>query len=237
MENLSQEILKQTGFKLSETQVKLFQIYETELIDWNARFNLTAIRDREGIQIKHFLDSITCLFAFSERIPAKLIDVGTGAGFPGIPLKIIFPQIQLVLVESVGKKAQFCQHIVQKLELDKTEVLTLRAEEMGQIARYREKFDCAVARAVASLPVLAEYLLPLVKIGGIMLAQKGENGVAEAHEAEKPIKLLGGSIKKLRQVQLPGVAETRYLITIDKIATTPPQYPRRVGIPSKTPLK
>jgi 16S rRNA (guanine527-N7)-methyltransferase len=237
MENLSQEILKQTGFKLSETQVKLFQVYEKELLDWNTRINLTAVRDSEGVQIKHFLDSSTCLLAFSERIPERLIDIGTGAGFPGIPLKIMFPQIQLVLVESVGKKAQFCQHIIEKLELDKTEILTLRAEEMGQLPKYREKFDCAVARAVASLPVLVEYLLPLVKIGGVMLAQKGENGVVEAHQAEKTIKLLGGCIKKLRQVQLPGVAETRYLITVDKIAATPPQYPRRVGVPSKTPLK
>jgi 16S rRNA (guanine527-N7)-methyltransferase len=236
MENFSQEIFKQTGFKLNESQIRLFHLYEKELLDWNTRMNLTAVRESEGVQIKHFVDSATCLLAFGEHIPHRLIDIGTGAGFPGIPLKILFPQIQLTLVESVGKKAQFCQHIIQKLGLDHSEVFTFRAEEIGQMPQYREKFDCAVARAVANLPVLAEYLLPLVKLGGIMLAQKGENGPVEAHEAEKSIKILGGRIHKLRQIQLPGVTETRYLVSINKVAATPPQYPRRVGVPSKTPL-
>ena len=237
MENLRQEVAKQTGLVLNDTQINLFQIYERELLDWNTRMNLTAVRDSQGVQTKHFLDSLTCLLAFGENIPARLVDIGTGAGFPGIPLKIIFPHMQLTLVESVGKKAQFCRHITETLKLDKTEILTYRAEEMGQMPLYREKFDCAIARAVANLPVLVEYLLPLVRLGGLMLAQKGENGPLEAHSAETPIKLLGGSMQKIREVHLPGVTETRYLISIKKIAATPPQYPRRVGIPSKTPLK
>ncbi|MCE1253671.1 MAG: 16S rRNA (guanine(527)-N(7))-methyltransferase RsmG [Anaerolineae bacterium] len=237
MENLRQEITRQTGYTLNEIQMTHFLTYERELLDWNQRFNLTAVRDSQGVQIKHFLDSLTCLLAFGDSIPNRLVDIGTGAGFPGIPLKIIFPQMQLTLVESVGKKAQFCRHIVQTLKFDKTEILTYRAEEMGQMPIHREKYDCAVARAVANLPILAEYLLPLVKVGGLMLAQKGENGPAEVHSAEGPIKILGGSMQKIKEVHLPGVTETRYLISIKKVAATPPAYPRRVGIPSKSPLK
>jgi 16S rRNA (guanine527-N7)-methyltransferase len=166
-----------------------------------------------------------------------LIDVGTGAGFPGIPLKICYPNMRLTLVESVGKKAEFCRHLAQTLSLDNVDVVNSRAEEIGQMPSHREKYDIAVARAVANLPILVEYLLPLVKIGGLMLAQKGENGPVEVQTVEKSVKLLGGQIQQLREIQLPGVVENRYLIIIKKVAATPRQYPRRVGIPFKNPLK
>ena len=144
--------------------------------------------------------------------------------------------MRLTLVESVGKKARFCQHIVDTLQLTETEVLQIRAEDLGQAKEYREQFDWVVARAVAKLPTLVEYLLPLVRVGGSMLAQKGENGPAEAHAAENATKLLGGHLRQVQHLTLPTVTEDRYLITIDKIAATPPKYPRRAGIPAKNPL-
>jgi 16S rRNA (guanine527-N7)-methyltransferase len=210
--------------------------FENELLIWNERFNLTAIRDPEGIRTKHFLDSFSCSLAWKDTPPKRLIDVGTGAGFPGIPLKILYPSMVLTLVESVGKKAAFCRHMVEVLKLETVEVLTARAEELGQLPAYRETYDWAVGRAVAALPVLAEYLLPLAKVGGRMLAQKGHSGPAEAHSSEQALKLLGGRIRNLLAVTLPGVAEERYLVVIDKVAATPPQYPRKPGFPAKKPL-
>ncbi len=237
MEKLSQDALNMLGLRLSARQITCFERYERELLEWNQKFNLTAIRDVEGIRTKHFLDSLTCVLAWRDIPPSSLIDVGTGAGFPGIVLKILYPTLKLTLVESVGKKADFCRHIVTTLGLEKVEVLQARAEEVGQLPKHRERYDWAVARAVANLPILVEYLLPLVRIGGGMLAQKGESGPAEAQSSEKAARLLGGHIRQLVPVHLPGVAEDRYLIVIDKKAATPPNYPRRVGVPAKTPLK
>lgn len=236
MEKLLKEIQTLLGLKLTARQTTAFQRYEQLLMEWNARFNLTAVRDVEGVRIKHFLDSLTCLQVWRESPPARLIDVGTGAGFPGIPLKIMLPSMQLTLVESVGKKADFCRLVVQDLGLDKVQVVQARAEELGQQAAHREQYDWAVARAVANLPVLVEYLLPLVRVGGGVLAQKGEGGPAEAHQADRAIKLLGGRLRQLKPVLLPGIAEDRYLVIIDKIAGTPPQYPRRVGLAAKKAL-
>ena len=162
--------------------------------------------------------------------------MGTGAGFPGIPIKIIYPKVKLSLVESVGKKAEFCRHVVKVLDLPGVEVIQERAENLGQNPAYREYYDWAVARAVAILPVLAEYLLPLVRVGGSILAMKGESGPAEAHSAEHALKVLGGHLRQLIPVTLPGVAEERYLVVIDKVAATPKGYPRNVGVPAKRPL-
>ena len=209
---------------------------ERELQNWNEKFNLTAIRDEDGIRTKHFLDSFSCVLAWKENPPKRLVDVGTGAGFPGIPLKILYPSMRVTLVESVGKKAAFCRHLVEILKLEAVQVITARAEDVGQMPAQREGYDWAVARAVASLPVLAEYLLPLVRIGGVMLAQKGESGPAETTMAEPAMKMLGGLVRQLIPVTLPGVAEGRYLVIVDKVAATPPQYPRRPGVPGKKPL-
>lgn len=236
METLQKDIQDLFGLRLTPRQAAAFTRYEEELLAWNARFNLTAIRDVEGIRRKHFLDSLSCLFAFRENPPGRLIDIGTGAGFPGIPLKIVLPGLHLTLVESVGKKADFCRYIVSTLGLDRVDVVQSRAEDLGQDSAYRERYDWAVARAVAALPVLAEYLLPLVRVGGSVLAQKGESGPAEVNSAENAIRMLGGKLRQLHTVTLPGVADERYLIVLDKIAATPPRYPRRAGVPAKTPL-
>ncbi len=237
MEKFIQDAQALLNLRLTGRQVAALQRYEQELIDWNSRMNLTAIREPEGIRTKHFLDSFTCLLAFRDAPPASLIDIGTGAGFPGLPLKILYPNMRLTLVDSIGKKVDFCRHVVSVLGLDKVEVLQARAEELGQSPAHREKYDWAVARAVANLNILAEYLLPLARVGGGMLAQKGESAPAEAHAAEAPIRLLGGHLRQLIPIALPGVAEERFLVVVDKVAATPPHYPRRVGVPSKNPLK
>jgi 16S rRNA (guanine527-N7)-methyltransferase len=236
MEKLIQEARTLFNIHLIGRQVLALGAYEKELMTWNQRFNLTAIRDVEGIRVKHFLDSFSCVLAWKANPPSRLIDVGTGAGFPGIPLKILYPGMKLTLVESVGKKAAFCQHIVETLKLDGVEVINGRAEALGQNPNHREQYDWAVARAVANMNALAEYLLPLVKVGGMALAQKGESGPAEAQSAEQAMKLLGGKLQQVIPLNLPGVVEDRYLVLIDKIHATPPKYPRKPGMPAKDPL-
>lgn len=236
MEQLIEAAHNLFGLHLTGKQVAALITFENELLAWNEKINLTAIRDTAGIRTKHFLDSFSCILAWRENPPRRLIDVGTGAGFPGIPLKIIYPSMQLTLVESVGKKANFCRHAVEILKLDGVQVLTARAEMVGQMPAQRESYDWAVARAVANLPVLVEYLLPLVQVGGKMLAQKGHSGPVEAHNAEHAFKILGGQIRQLLPVTLPGVAEERYLVVVDKVSATPPQYPRLPGVAAKKPL-
>lgn len=236
MEKLVQDAQTLFNVHLTGRQVIALTTYERELIEWNQKFNLTAIRDVAGIRTKHFLDSFSCVLAWKATPPANLIDVGTGAGFPGIPLKIIYPNTKVTLVESVGKKAMFCQHIVSLLGLDGVEVINARAEDLGQMREHRENYDWGIARAVAKMSVLSEYLLPLVQVGGSMLAQKGETGPSEVHAAEKAIKLLGGEMRQLVPVTLPGVVEERHLVLVDKVAATPPSYPRKPGVPGKKPL-
>lgn len=221
---------------LTARQVAALIHYERELLEWNRKFNLTAIRDVESIRTKHFLDSFSCVLAWKANPPSRLVDVGTGAGFPGIPLKILYPAMHVTLVESVGKKARFCGHMVELLRLENIEVIHARAEDVGQDLAHRESYDWAVARAVSNLNILCEYLLPLVKLGGTMLAQKGESGPVEAQSAEKAMKLLGGKLKQLIPVHLTGVADDRYLVLVDKVAATPPKYPRKAGLPMKAPL-
>src|SRR5688500_14020212 len=236
MEKLVQEARALFNIHLTGRQFISLTTYEKELLDWNQKFNLTAIRDTESIRTKHFLDSFSCILAWKASPPNHLIDVGTGAGFPGIPLKILYPHLKLTLVESVGKKAMFCQHIVSVLGLEHVEVIQSRAEDLGQNPQHREAYDWAVARAVANLHVLSEYLIPLIKVGGMALAQKGESGPAEAQSAEKAMELLGGKLKQLIPVHLPTVAEDRYLVVVDKVAATHPSYPRKSGVPGKQPL-
>jgi 16S rRNA (guanine527-N7)-methyltransferase len=233
---LAQSAQALLGIRLTQGQISSFNIYERELLEWNERHNLTAIRDPKQVHIKHFLDSLSCLLVLRDTAMDKIIDVGTGAGFPGIPLKIVCPSIQLTLAESVGKKADFCAHLVKKLGMSGVEVVQERAENLGQLPAYRERFNWAVARAVAEMPVLAEYLLPLVQVGGMVLAMKGETAPAEAHAADRAFRLLGGHLRRLVPVSLPGVADQRFLVVVDKIAATPSNYPRRAGMPSKRPL-
>jgi 16S rRNA (guanine527-N7)-methyltransferase len=226
------------NLELTPAQLTAFQAYAVALRAWNDKVNLTAITDPDGIQVKHFLDSLSVLKVLPPgwgRL--RWVDVGTGAGFPGLPLKIVCPELRLTLVEATGKKVAFCRAIVEQLRLTGVDVLKARAEELGQDPAHREQYDWAVARAVAEMPVLAEYLLPLVRRGGHALAQKGEGAPAETHAAEAAVRRLGGQLAQIVPVELPGVVETRYLVVFDKLAATPPAYPRRPGVPSKTPLK
>ena len=236
MENWFESAEKLFGVKLSEEQREQFRVYEALLIDWNSKINLTAVRDPEGIRIKHFLDSLSCVPVLGDMNGRSLIDIGTGAGFPGIPLRIVYPGLRLTLVDSVGKKADFCQLVVNTLHLKGVKVLKDRSEELGAAKIHREQYDAATARAVAVMPVLCEYLLPLVRVGGKMLAMKGESAPEETLTAATAIGKLGGAEPALTEVVLPGVEGKRYLVSIPKTAHTPAGYPRRTGLPLKKPI-
>ena len=236
MENWITAAEKLFGLTLSQDQQEQFRVYEALLLDWNSKINLTAVRDPEGIRIKHFLDSLSCVPVLGDMNGKSLIDIGTGAGFPGIPLRIFYPEMKLTLVDSVGKKADFCRLVCDTLHLKDVTVLKDRSEELGANKTTREKYDAAAARAVAVLPVLCEYLLPLVKVGGVMLAQKGETAPEEVKTADTAIQKLGGGNPELTEITLPEVEGSRYLVRIPKIKPTPAGYPRRTGLPLKKPI-
>ncbi len=236
MKRLEEDARTLLGIQLSQPQINAFELYAGELIEWNQRFNLTSITDPEQIRAKHFLDSLSCWLALRQAPPGRVIDVGTGAGFPGLPLKILQPEIQLTLVEATAKKAGFLEHMVQVLGLRDVTVLAKRAEEVGQMAEHREAYDWALARAVAPLAVLAEYLLPLVKLGGRILAQKGKGASQEIEAAKIAIEKLGSEKIDLMPVAIPGLDEERWLVVVEKTAPTPADYPRRAGMPAKRPL-
>jgi 16S rRNA (guanine527-N7)-methyltransferase len=238
MQMLVDAVRSLLGFDLSTEKIAALRVYETELLDWNQQVNLTAVRDPEGVRVKHFLDSMTILKAWERTLPPeRLVDVGTGAGFPGLVLKLFWPITRVTLVESVGKKADFCRHIVQRLGLEQVTILTDRVEEVGQDPEHRQTYDLAVARAVARMPILMEYLLPLVHRNGKVMAMKGEAAPAETHSASQAIHILGGKLQKLVHIELPGVVEERFIVVVDKIARTPEEYPRRIGVPAKHPIK
>lgn len=229
------------GITLSTEQLNQFTRYQDLLLAWNQRFNLTAIRNPREIQRRHFLDSLTCAtvmdnVASQTAGDLSLIDVGTGAGFPGLPLKILFPNLQLTLVDSTAKKTRFLEAVVAELGLSGVRVVAERAEVLGQDGAHRERYDWAVARAVAELRVLVEYLLPLCRVGGRALAQKGENAPVEVEAAARAVTVLGGAAPVLHPISLPQRAELHYLVLIDKTTETPASYPRRKGIPAKRPL-
>jgi 16S rRNA (guanine527-N7)-methyltransferase len=233
---LAETVRRELGLDLGAGQQQAFAWYARELIAWNRRFNLTAIEDPSDIEIKHFLDSLSCLRVMGPQPAGRLADVGSGAGFPGIPLKIMVPAFAVTLIESNSKKAEFCRHVIDGLGLDRVEVLNARAEEVGRAPDRRGAYDWAVARAVARLPIVVELLLPLLKVGGMGVAQKGESGPAEAEQAAPALETLGGRIRDLVPINLPGVPETRFLIVIEKTSTTPDRFPRRPGIAAKRPL-
>jgi 16S rRNA (guanine527-N7)-methyltransferase len=236
MKKLFEIIYQCLGVELTSSQIEAFMIYENLLLKWNGKFNLTTITDPNEIHIKHFLDSLTLLKIIQKNGEFSLIDIGTGAGFPGIPLKIILPEMALTLVESSHKKAEFCKVVVEELKLSNTSVLTARVEELGKDSVYREQYDWAVARAVADLSVLSEYLLPLVKIGGKAIAMKSANSEDEIKRVRHALEIMGGEIIEKIKVDLPEDFGERTLIVINKIAATPAAYPRRTGIPVKRPI-
>ncbi len=230
---------RRLNITLSDHHLAAFETCYRELIAWNQRFNLTAITDREGVMVRHFVDSISCFKALpwaSLAAGARVIDVGTGAGFPGIPLKIVCPGMRLTLLEATHKKVTFLEHIVGVLELRNVEIIHGRAEELGRTPAHREQYDWALARAVVEMPTLAEYLLPLVRVGGAMLAQKGEGAIIEVQASDAATTAMGGKVRHLLPVELRGIAETRYLVVVDKVAATPEKYPRRIGVPKKRPI-
>jgi len=231
---------KKLGFHLTSSQVEQFEVYYRELIHWNKRVNLTAIVDYEEVQIKHFLDSLSVALALEGGQPLNasfhVIDVGTGAGMPGIPFKILYPDVRLVLLDSVGKKTSFLRHLTAKLSLREVEVLTTRAEDLARKEGYREAFDLVLSRAVAELPTLVELTLPLCKIGGVFVAQKKGQIEEETRKAARAIDLVGGRLREVKRVKLGELPEERLLVVIEKVAPTPLGYPRRAGIPEKRPL-
>lgn len=227
------------GYQLSPNQLEQFSVYYQELVDWNQRINLTSITDYEEVQIKHFCDSLTVtlemkLFASSNR--PRVLDVGSGAGFPGIPLKILLPDINLVLLESTAKKTVFLRHLKEKLGLYDVEIVTSRAEEAAPLDRHREKFDVVLSRAVAPLSTLVELTLPFCTIGGCFIAQKKGAIDDEISQAAKAIGTMGGILREIKRIELEEFSDERYLIIIDKVSTTPAQYPRRPGMPAKRPI-
>jgi 16S rRNA (guanine527-N7)-methyltransferase len=236
METFKQLVAQNLEILISDEQLEKFILFEELLLKWNKQYNLTSITEHKEIIIKHFYDSLTCLKYIPLNKKTSLIDVGTGAGFPGIPLTIINSDIQLTLVESVGKKADFCQIVLEELCMSNSHVITSRAETVGQEPTHREQYDWAVARAVAPLSVLVEYLLPLVRIGGSILAQKGVALDKEIRESKKAIFTLGGKIKEKLPISLPEDMGNRTLILMEKNKKTPSTYPRRPGTPKKNPL-
>jgi 16S rRNA (guanine527-N7)-methyltransferase len=224
------------GINLTDQQLGQFDRYQALLLDWNERLNLTAITDPVGIRLRHFLDSLTCATVTGDLNGLSLIDVGTGAGFPGLPLKILYPAVSLVLVESVQKKTTFLEAVVSELGLTDVRVIAERAETLGRQEAHREQYDWAVARAVAAMPVLAEYLLPLCKVGGHLRAQKGVGAPEETEQGGAAIEALGGGIASLSAVSLPAVEQVHYLVVVPKVRPTPESYPRRVGMPGKRPI-
>lgn len=225
------------GLTLSSAQLGQFERYLGLLLEWNEKLNLTAIREPGDIWVRHFLDSLSCAAATGNLNHLSLADVGTGAGFPGLPLKIVFPQLRLTLIESVAKKTHFLQAVVAELGLTEVTILADRAETLGQQAAHREQYDWVVARAVAGLPVLLELLLPLCRVGGHVLAQKGETAYEEVAASARALAVLGGTVQEVREVRLGETRpQTHHLIVIHKTQPTPPAYPRRPGIPNKRPL-
>ena len=229
---------------LSGEQVEQFRAYAALLSEWNERMNLTAITDSQSVQTKHFLDCLVGLSLVAEEVGAAVpppqtltcIDIGTGAGFPGLPLKIAWPKLKLTLVDGTAKKIRFLNEVVNALALENVRVVQGRAEELGRHPRYRGQFDLVTARAVARLNTLAEYLLPFVRQGGLAMAYKGPNASEEFIEARHAIELLGGETVRFAPVKAPDLDEERRILLIRKVRKTPKLYPRQQGLPRKSPL-
>ena len=232
------EELATYGFKLSSKQKEQFAPYYNKLIEFNKKVNLTRITDKNEVYLKHFFDSITPLLEFSDLFKGEksLCDVGAGAGFPSLPIKILCPDLSITIVDSLGKRLKFLDELVSDLSLDKVTLVHSRAEDAGQNKNLREKFDLVTGRAVARMSVLSEYCLPLAKVDGYLVALKGPKAQDELAEAKNAIEVLGGSVKEVKELTLPDTDDERTLIVVKKVKATPKKYPRQAGTPNRKPL-
>lgn len=229
--------LAEKGITLTPGQLEQFEIYYQTLVEWNEKMNLTAITDKEEVYLKHFYDSISAAFYFDFSAPIQLCDVGAGAGFPSIPLKIVFPSIDLTIVDSLNKRITFLNHLASQLKLDHVHFIHDRAETFGVNPDYREKYDVVTARAVARMSVLSELCLPLVKQGGTFIAMKAAHAREELDGGKKAIALLGGMVENTFTFKLPVEESERNIIVIKKTKLTPKKYPRKPGTPNKMPIE
>ena len=228
------DYLKKLDINLSDNQIDQFYVYMNLLLEWNKVMNLTGIIEPKEIIIKHFIDSLTVLNNINEN--DKIIDVGTGAGFPGIPIKIIYPKTKIILLDSLNKRINFLNEVINKLELKNIETVHGRAEDFGRDIKHREKYDIAIARAVAPLNILLEYLMPFVKIGGKCICMKGTNSKEEIASSKNAIKVLNGKLVNYIEFIIPNTDIKRTIIEVKKEELLSKEYPRKAGIPSKKPL-
>lgn len=238
MENFKKrflELANKININLTENQIEKFYKYMELLLEWNKKINLTAITDEDEIILKHFVDSLTVLKYINEN--DKIIDVGTGAGFPGIPIAIMMPNVKITLLDSLNKRINFLNEVIRELDLKNIETIHSRSEDCGKDILFREKYDIALARAVANLSTLSEYLLPFIKIDGKMICMKGSEIEEELKNAEYAIKELGGEFVLKDEFELPDSDIKRNIIIVEKVKYTPKIYPRKAGLPSKEPIK
>ena len=235
MEKTFKEKLIKKCPELTEKMQQQFEDYKSLLLEWNEKINLTAITEEDDIILKHFVDSLTIDKYIKEG--SSIVDVGTGAGFPGLPVKIVREDVKVTLVDSLNKRILFLEDVIQKLHLKNIYTLHYRAEEFGQNGKYRESFDIATSRAVANLSTLVEYLIPLVKVGGICICMKGSEIQSELENSKKAIEILGGEIEQVKEFTLPQSDIKRNIVIIKKTSSTPKKYPRKAGTPSKEPIK
>ncbi len=228
--------LGEQGVELTPRQLEQFEKYYEILVEWNEKMNLTAITDKPEVYLKHFYDSLTAAFYYDFTKPLSLCDVGAGAGFPSIPLKIAFPGLNVTIVDSLNKRITFLGHLSRELELDHVSFIHDRAETFGQKREHREQYDVVTARAVARMSVLSELCLPLVKTGGTFIAMKAANAAEELDQGKKAIAVLGGKVEKIHSFTLPFEESERNIIIIRKKKATPKKYPRKPGVPNKTPI-
>lgn len=224
------------GIQLTDRQKKQFDKFYELLVEWNKVMNLTGITEYEEVNEKHFVDSVALVKAVSLNEKCNLIDVGTGAGFPGIPLKIVFPHLQVTLLDSLNKRIKFLNTVIEELGLEHIETIHGRAEDFAKKAEYREQYDICVSRAVANLSTLSEYCLPYVKVGGLFIPYKSGEIEEELSYSRKAISILGGKLNEVIKFELPGSEIGRSFIKIEKVNTTAKKYPRKSGLPSKEPL-
>lgn len=229
--------LKEQGIDLNEHQQQQFVTYFEQLVEWNEKMNLTAITDKPSVYLKHFYDSISAAFYIDFKGKKKICDVGAGAGFPSIPLKICYPELEVTIVDSLNKRISFLEHLAEELKLDKVNFVHARAEDFGQDSKYREKYDIVTARAVARLSVLSELCVPLVKKGGEFIAMKGSAAEDELSDAKKALAVLGAKIKERYEFILPIEESERNIFVFTKVKNTPNKYPRKPGMPNKSPIR